>query len=217
LVALKHHTDKGKPAGPFSIGRALEIPAGAVNDDLCLAVEAVDRVHGVGHLPRIPMEFRSQLGMNGRFEFDETTGEPIRILIDRRAPHRTFVAIHEIGHFLDLAAFGDGLDFGSRLNPMMADWLETVARSGAYGRFAAAVEIEPSVELLDLIGADELWARAYAQYVAIRSGSQELLNGLDTWQGSAESLHIPLQREDNDFVDIATAIEEMFTQLGWRT
>jgi hypothetical protein len=115
-------TDKGsgRPAGPFSIGRALEIPAGSVNDDLRLVVEAVDRVHGVGHLPRIPMEFRNQLGMGGRFDFNVATGEPIRIVVDRRAPHRILVALHEIGHFLDLAAFGDGPLFGSTINSLLS-------------------------------------------------------------------------------------------------
>jgi hypothetical protein len=215
--SLESMTHTGRPAGPFSIGRALEIPPGSVNDDLRLAVEAIDRIHGVGHLPRIPMEFRNQLGMYGRFDFDEMTGEPIRILIDRRAPHRAFVAVHEIGHFLDMTEFGEGPNFGSGLNPLTSDWLLAVTSSEVYLKLSALCSLEPSFELLDLLRAEELWARTYAQYVAIRTGSHELLNGVHTWQSSTRSLHIPLQWEHNDFENIAEAFDALFSKLGWRS
>jgi hypothetical protein len=195
----------------------LLIPAGAVNDDLRLVVEAIDRVHGVGRLPRIPMEFRNHLGMHGRFDFDETTGEPIRIVIDRRAPYRAFVAIHEIGHFLDLAAFGDGPIFGSVSNPILSSWSRAVEESAAHQQLVTLFNEEPSTRLLDRLRADELWSRSYSQYVAVLSGSEVLSQSLTGERLRAPmGLHNPLYWEDNDFARIAEAIDALFAGLGWR-
>jgi hypothetical protein len=213
-------TDKGsgRPAGPFSIGRALEIPAGSVNDDLRLVVEAVDRVHGVGHLPRIPMEFRNQLGMGGRFDFNVATGEPIRIVVDRRAPHRILVALHEIGHFLDLAAFGDGPLFGSTINSLLSEWSFAVEESAAFQSLAALYAQQPSGSLYSHLRPDELWSRSYTQYIANRAHNADLKDSLEALRTETSGrLHFQLQWEDNDFENIAIAIEAMFNRLGWRT
>jgi hypothetical protein len=214
---LRHHTPKGRPVGPYSIGRALDIPSGSVNDDLRLAVEAIDKVHGVGHLPRIPMEFRTQLGMHGRFDFDETTGEPIRILIDRRTPHRTFVAIHEIGHLIDLAEFGEGPIFGTTLSPILSPWSEAIEESAAFRNLSALIVQQPSAFLLKQLRPDELWSRSYTQYIAIRAQVADLDTSLESLRTvTLGRLHNPFQWEDNDFENIAAEIEALFVGLGWR-
>ena len=41
----------------ISVGRALQVREGIANDDLRELVAAIDRVHGDGMLPSIPLEF----------------------------------------------------------------------------------------------------------------------------------------------------------------
>jgi hypothetical protein len=209
--------ERGRPAGPFSIGRALDIPVGPVNDDLRRAVDAIDRMHGAGLLPRIPMSFAGKLGAPGRFFYNPVTGEPIRIFIDLDAPRPTLVALHEIGHFLDVAAFGSGSQFGSLVNPLMTDWLTEITASSAYLKLSEQQASTPSDQLFIRLQVEELWARSYAQYIAIRYGELPLLHALDAVRTTAQrGLHIPLQWHDNDFDGIAAAIDALFSKLGWR-
>jgi hypothetical protein len=58
---------------------------------------------------------------------------------------------------------------------------------------------------------DELWARSYAQFVARRSGSSALQASLDGLrQRPSDAVYYPLQWDDDDFVEIDRAIEELF-------
>lgn len=110
-------TDRPRPAG-IPIGRALDIPAGIAYDDLREVVAAIDRVHGDGNLPRIPVRLTRGVADFGRFRFDPDTGQPISISINPVQPHRELALLHEIGHFLDWQSLGDGRDFGSIVSPL---------------------------------------------------------------------------------------------------
>jgi hypothetical protein len=78
---------EGGPAG-ISIGRALAIPPGIVHDELREFVAILDRIHGVGDLPRIPLFLgrlpatdTKGLVRRGRFTLDRD-GHPESITID---------------------------------------------------------------------------------------------------------------------------------------
>jgi hypothetical protein len=76
------------------------------------------------------------------------------------------------------------------------------------------VDYQFAAELLLL---DELWARSYAQYVAIRSGSRTLTSSLNSLRKHEPGrVYYPLQWEDADFDGIDEAIEELFRRIGWR-
>ena len=72
----------------------------------------------------------------------------------------------------------------------------------------------------------ELWARAYAQYIAVRSGDLAMMAQLrmqqETYTDAAAQkwqtpeLAIPVQWQDDDFEPIAQAIDELFAALGWK-
>ena len=62
---------------------------------------------------------------------------------------------------------------------------------------------------------EELWARSYVQYIASRSGNEELYRTIRESQMMADSGMIPAYWEDDDFEPIAEAMDEVFRSKGW--
>jgi hypothetical protein len=80
-------SDNGRP-GPagVSIGRAFPIRQGIVNDDLREAIQAIERTHGDGELPTVPIRSAafgrdSRVRRRGRTVLDTRSGLPVVILI----------------------------------------------------------------------------------------------------------------------------------------
>jgi hypothetical protein len=225
----------GRLAG-HSIGRALDLPAGPLYDDLRQVIAAIDRVHGTHDLPRIPVRYVFGMVDRGRFLFDPKTGEPISILLRPDVRHRSFALLHEIGHFLDLAALGSGPDFGTVVGSKFLDWALTVRESTAFRTLAEFV-LQGSARIIDpddpdrsmplnprelaviekWLQPEELWARSYAQFVASRSESPDLVAGLDQSRTRSRGrVYYPRQWDDDDFVLIGTAIDQLLVAQGWQ-
>lgn len=64
-----------------------------------------------------------------------------------------------------------------------------------------------------LMREDEVWARAYSQYVATRSSSAVLKTELEKERGLAGSY--PRQWSDEDFAPVAASIDKIFKVMGW--
>jgi hypothetical protein len=63
----------------------------------------------------------------------------------------------------------------------------------------------------------ESWARAYAQYITLRSGGATLRHELDTAIGlGGIEVYRNVQWEEDDFEPIAFEIDSVFYRLGWR-
>jgi hypothetical protein len=64
---------------------------------------------------------------------------------------------------------------------------------------------------------NELWARSYAQYIAVRSGDAAMMAELRKEQAEQRAAAVPItaQWQDDDFEPIARAFDAIFTQLGW--
>jgi hypothetical protein len=220
-----------RPAGT-PIGRALDIPAGLAYDDLREVVEAIDRVHGDGELPRVPVRLVEGFPVLGRFRFDPTSGAPVSIVVRADQAYRQLSLLHEIGHLIDWCVLGERATFGSTVHPMMSAWLDRVEDSQAYGaldslvrrgsgmladgRIVMLTERESTAVWRALVP-EECWARSYAQYVAVRSRDLDLatsLTGLLT--PSAGRVYYPLQWGGDDFQPIAEAIDDLFGELEWR-
>ena len=58
---------------------------------------------------------------------------------------------------------------------------------------------------------EELWARSYAQYIAKKSGNQDMNAQLAEMQESP----FPSQWSDDDFAPIMEAIDGIFRAKGW--
>jgi hypothetical protein len=58
----------------------------------------------------------------------------------------------------------------------------------------------------------EIWARAYAQWIAVRSGDRTLLNQVKKLSASHYSWRV---WEEKDFEPVAREIDAMFEKRGW--
>jgi hypothetical protein len=216
-----------RPSG-VPIGRALLIRPGLANDELRETVAAIERVHGDGALPPIPVLTVGQLVAesgrlaDGRFTFRPASNghlNPVAISIRSRAAHRPFVLTHEVGHFLDACGLlGRGFT-STGSNRRLDDWRAAVDASRAVATLRALAEPGAGgdeARISRLTQVDELWARVYAQFIARRSGDASLQGGLDAVrQRPPSALYYPSQWDDDDFVEIDRAIEELFRGLGW--
>jgi hypothetical protein len=227
-------TDDRRPAGT-PVGRALDIPAGIAYDDLREVVAAIDRVHGDGDLPRIPMRLMSGVADFGRFRFDRDTGEPISISINPVQPHRELALLHEIGHFLDWQSLGDGQDFGSISNPLLGHWAHAIEHSAAFRELDQIIRRGTAIvhggnAPKQLLAADELaavrvfglpeeyWARSYAQYIATKVPLPRLNESLTSLRVRHPGrVYYPIHWDVDDFHSIMVAFDDLFERLEWRT
>lgn len=217
------------PAEPSLIASFLPLPDDRWGDRLLLTQEAIRRVHGAGQLPTIPTAMVDSTKINGKFSRTWTghRWNADGIEISRQGRHPELSYAHEIGHFLDYAGVPwlDGQKKRDYANdPHFAGWYKTVKSS----RAVAALEdlrsgtgdgaaSPKSIEYVNyLLKPSELWARAYAQYVATRSGVPLLKEQLERDRGNLQNRYRDRHWSDEDFAPIAEAIDTMFTKLGWR-
>lgn len=173
---------------------------------------------------------------------------------------------HEVGHFLDDMGLGEGggrfgsieslahrLD-ASRAPSQLRGLMEAINNSAAIGKlrqwrhalggWPGALPAPPGVrgDFLDyMLDPSEMFARAYAQYVTIRSGHAPALAELRGYQAasaptmaglppgaprSSSRLHqpaepgswqYPWQWQDDDFAGIASEFDRLFEALKWRS
>lgn len=204
---------------------------------------AIDRVHGDGPLAPIPV-YRTKLPPNvgGQFRYSSMTGRPADIRMALRPNTPAMDLAHETGHWIDQAGILNNSGT-SATNTMMIQpgsvpagvkaWRAAIGESAAVQRMRAMRDelkqnrylvMEDGTKAAVSVGwfdyatrMDELWARSYAQYIAVRSGDAQLLAELRGEQEKARTanLRVPEQWEDDDFEPIARAFDTLFTSLGW--
>jgi hypothetical protein len=215
----------GIPDG-IPVGRALVLPPRLLSEDLYQAVRSIDRVHGDGFLPAIPVILVAGMDRPGRFV--ERMGMPSALLIDPDRHDRGFVLLHEVGHLLDLAGLGTPGRFASGSgDAAMQPWRTAVERSQAVIRLAPLID-DLVNDLPDtharrrrqrsMLELEEIWARSYAQFVACHSADPDLPAALDRARMTAPgTVYYPLQWGDDDFEPIGQAIDQLFGRIGWRS
>lgn len=118
---------------------------GAIGNDIRATADIIDRVHGDGRLPKIPVELTSSKRVHGSYHyrysrdrFGNLTHEPSMVKMARSADHTRLTFAHETGHFLDQQWFGDKLWYSSKVAgqgnptvPGMAELMGTIRGSGA--------------------------------------------------------------------------------------
>src|SRR5688500_16517075 len=129
-------TPSSHPSG-IPISRALVVRPGIANDDLRLAIDAVNRVHGDGDLPSIAVSLGGDYSesitnqVDGHFSFNMTADGaivPRSITVRANASNRSLVLLHEIGHFIDAVGLpGIGFTSASDAATELDGWREAVA------------------------------------------------------------------------------------------
>lgn len=167
---------------------------------------------------------------------NEIGGKPIGIRILATGHHKELTTVHEIGHFLDYEGLGKPLEYSSGADPTMAEWRTAVEKSQAVQDLKELIQKGKVPITLDdgtktdytvdvehveyLLEWEELWARAYAQYITLRSGNVVLKRQLDRIRrgvGGNHQVYTAQHWADADFEPIAEAIDKIFEAKGWRT
>jgi hypothetical protein len=217
-----------------SVSAALDTTGHPIQRRLDAALRLIDWVHGTGAitLPRIPVKQETQPQKhNSTFaRTNRVPSKPLFISVYDKGPCPELSLVHETGHFLE--RFGiPGHNDGNR--PYATDrLLAAVQASCAYaelGQLQGVLSVQRPVasgtmqtypvdqtRVGYLLQESELWARSYAQYVALRTGDQTLRHQLDLFR---DPWHDPVynatQWEDANFAPIAAAMDRLFRSIGW--
>lgn len=213
-----------QPSGP-PVSDVLTLPSrGQLAAAMREALAAIDSVHGDGTLPSIPVKAGPKtMAQQGYFKWITSTGQPIEIKVSNSAEHPMNTLAHEIGHFIEKAGLLPAAQGNQQLMNAVQAYETTVKNSGAFQRLQRLLYGNEKLNLNGLpYGADmqymryllrseEIWARSYAQYIAVRSQNSAMLEEL-----RKEQAYIyPVAWQDADFEPIAAAIDELFKMIGW--
>jgi len=229
-----------KPAGkPVSDGLNLDkLPKkGKYGPPVRDAIDAINQVHGDGNLPEIPVKLNSTTGYHGRISIS-WDDNPIDIAISRKGDHPMMTSAHEIGHFLDISGLPKGEKtffsetpsggFGalgklrnafqeSRAVKQLTQLVNEPAKTTYIAGFSYTMK--PDRNYLNyVLQTREIFARAYAQYIAVRSGNTQMMGELSKELSkikNAKSFKYAIQWEPDDFEPIADAFDELFKEQGW--
>ena len=193
------------------VGSKLEVPRDPKQMDSELrrgaheAIRAVRRVHGVGagKLPTIPVKQITDPTVYGRYWRDKA-GNPEKIELSKDPDWAAMTAAHEIGHFLDHSGLSDESEKQS--TPTMQAVMKAIQQSKRYALLQGNSYLTREAEL---------WARAYAQYIAWRSGSSVLKAQLDKILTHAQPAVQVRQWPYDEFVPIALAIDKLLMSRRW--
>jgi len=229
-------TDGGTP-----VSDALKVPRSKYAAKYNAALSAIDSVHGDGALPQIPVKTKSNMRYLG--VFSHTWNGPKEIGINGKGDHFELTMAHEVGHFLDFSGLGSNtfLSDPGRNTPkntaarLMRKAMDAIRNSPQVQtlmdkvknpkKYVQTVEYEHNGEKRSyktepdrshtryLSSNVELWARAYAQYIATRSGNKSMIAQVAKQLES--KLYGEQQWTTKDFEPIAEAIDELFNEMGW--
>jgi hypothetical protein len=113
-------------------------------------------------------------------------------------------------------------------DPLLEPWRTAVEQSDAVRQLKRLVAEVQQLRPIDdaaaertvraILSPEELWARSYAQYIAIQSGDPRLIAALQVARTPPpKTEYYPTQWGDVDFVPIGVAIEQLLRRVGWRT
>jgi len=155
------------------------VPAGPGGDPIRLALDAIDRVHRDGALPRIVVR-RGLLRPSRQGYYDPVASQ---VVVNDATTRPALTMLHETGHIIDLYGLGTSDAFASVVEAELNDWRRAAGGTQALQRLTelgqTIVEPDKARYLRYLTMVEEIWARSYAQYIVTRSAEPELQRQLD--------------------------------------
>jgi hypothetical protein len=172
------------------------------------------------HLPVIAVVFTEAGRRGGYHPQTESIARHISMSRLGASPRLTFA--HEFGHYLDDALGGFETYYSHLEGPLISGVMRAIERTDAVmwlraselatrGRLTLARH-----ETLRLLDSTELWARAYAQYVALRSGDSVLVKEIGQRRNDADEPFAAQEYwTDEDFTSVGVEIDGMLRGLEW--
>ncbi len=172
----------------------------------------IDSVHGDGQLPGCDANLDNNMNPFGSFNY-LTKKLLVKVKTNN---HPELTAVHEIGHYIDY--FGLYKEpYKIRMTdsiglPKVKKLIDAIKNSTTIKYGAAFYSFDPGYQDYYL-REREMFARAYAQYIAIKSGDAILLSQLRDSQSNLKTNF--LQWSDSDFMPIMKAMDNLLEENGW--
>ena len=163
----------------------------------------------------MPPQYPRYLGLFTPGHWDPSSGKWVDTNIAIKAPGSwpEMTTAHEIGHFLDYSGLQGGGYSTDAPGKLLRLLLQQIEKTSTYKALAKA---SGKRTLKYLMAPRELFARAYAQYVAWRSGDETMLGQIDrvlALQGSNKLRQWPYA----DFLPLIYRFDRLFEAQGWLT
>jgi hypothetical protein len=211
-------TLKGTP-----VSRAFTVMGGADGEPMRHILAVIDSLHADGVIPFLIAKREIMEGRNGQF----VAGRGI--LIHPQTPIGVFVTAHEMGHVLDFYGFTPGRYeslSGHEMARVFDAWIASISYRALQmlrARLSAssADPVNEATRQRDLgkvnylLRLDEVWSRAYSQWLATSSQDPILLQQLETLRQDPNYSDLFVQWSDADFVRIGQEIDLLFKRRGW--
>lgn len=211
LAPVKNPPAKLQPSGSpvaKAVKNAMDKSKKHIVDE---TIAAVDSVHGDGPLKPIDFNHTVSARAAGTYYSNDTLAASIGVRKRGDGAHLTLG--HEVGHWIDHMGIQSATKFASESGePIMRAWKTAVENSNAIKKLRA---MNPSAYLQYTLRGREIWARAYAQFIATESGNKAMLKRLDEVRTGKANYLPESQWDDADFAPIAQAMRELFSSLGW--
>lgn len=164
------------------------------------AIDAIDSVHSLPLLYR-PVLFHESATENPKGEYKISSKGDKIIEVSSKGDHTALTFAHEFGHYLDDNYVNSGKVMESIMDSVVYKRLER--RRGQEMGY-------PDYLLAD----KETFARAYAQYIALRSGHQFMKQHIERTVTNEFGAKGDSQWDEDGFTPIAEAFDSMFSEMG---
>ena len=203
------------------VSKAIRLPGHPLSGKLRKMLERIDGVHKPLNLKALSVIMDRRI-TGGLFIIYADTG-PYSIYLNPDGGHPELSLLHEVGHFLEWQCIPKSQngprDFSA--DPRFSVWLQAVYETQTVQRLLALLEeheqnTQAFQDLDYLLSTNELWTRAYSQYVAGKIGFN-----IVSQQVSAENkvltgtIKYQPYRSKRDFIPAQEVMDIMFTELGW--
>ena len=195
------------------------------------ALAAIDKVHAVpATVPRVPIRTERVGREEAQYVYGRD-GKPVKITVRAQTNQPGLAVLHEIGHLLDHQAHDTPGAFASDSPREFTPVLEALRSSRAFteieniekaavaklrqrgASFATIADVRKKLAYVK--DPKELWARAYCQHIAQKSGEPALLKELELTRARGPGVYIPFQWDDDDFAKIGKAIDAYMKARKW--
>lgn len=203
------------PAALVSADQVLEKLPGTrsvVGQETRRALAGIDRIHRLpADLPKVPVLASDATSFYGAYT--STVLTPVKIQVARFGDHKATTFAHELGHYLDHQLLGNRTGKWGTDLPELAGFIKAVDRSEAIGQLR---NLPADRYTRYYLRRDETWARAYAQWVALRSGDSAMVREIQAITNTVGVRGFS-QWSDEDFEPIARTIDTIFEKRGLLT
>jgi hypothetical protein len=204
-----------------------------ISSEVGEAMKVLDSIHGDGNLPKLPLKVNNRMKAYGhiryrRYRYTGNLADISNITIRKKNGTPITTLWHELGHFMDLTVIDGYGEFASAKSPMFAKFRKLVRESKAYKSLDASVVLANARKKgLRIVPKDlrehvaylkqdhELFARAYSQYIAKKSGNPKYLKEL-TDKIDTNNIGLLNQWDEIDFKPIFEEIDRILTEeMKW--